>query len=113
MKLDNELRIYDVQNNCANGGEVTTHYHDINNVMFQSDGYRYFVDGLLDRLNMSTDQLRHMPSPTLELQVWEMIDYCGESGAPLEGDTRGACLLWLDAVLNAHWPKLLDEAYPN
>ena len=57
--------------------------------------------------------LRHMPSPELEKEEWEIIDNCAETGEPLLGDCRGCCLLWCDAVLNAHWKNLLNIAYPD
>ena len=62
---------------------------------------------------MSREQLRLMPSPELSAECWELIDHSAESGQPLPDDTRGACLLWCDAVLNRHWRQLLDEAYPD
>jgi len=112
MKLDHELRVYDVQNHYAASGLVLTHYDDVaNENLFDSNGYRYFVNGLLAKLHMKRDQLCLMPSPELSLECWEVIDHCAETGEPLHGDTRGACLLWCDAVLNRYWRQLLDEAY--
>lgn len=113
MKLENELRVYDVQNHYAASGLVPTHYTDEANEMADSTGYRYFVNNLLDRLFMPKERLRLMPSPELSDEYWEMIDHSAESGLPLPDDTRGACLLWCDAVLNRHWRQLLDEAYPD
>lgn len=113
MKLPNELRVYDVQNHYAESGLVPTHYTDEANEMADSRGYRYFVNGLLDRLLMPKICLRLMQSPELSAECWEMIDHSAESERPLPGDSRGACLLWCDAVLNRHWRAMLDEAYPD
>lgn len=71
------------------GGEVPTHYgeslgYTTCNEMFDSDGYRYFVDGLLAKLHMTKERhLRLMPSPELSADVWEIIDHCAESGLTL------------------------------
>lgn len=55
-----------------------------------------------------------MPSPEISLEEWEIIDYCAETGKrPSPDEVRGACLLWCDAVLNRHWPALLDEAFAD
>ena len=111
MKVPNELRIYDVQNRYAEMGGVPSHYTDCENSLANSDGYRFFVDGLLVRLRIPKEGLRLMSSPELTTEEWEMIDHSAETERPLEGDTRGACLLWCDAVLNRHWRQLLEEAY--
>ena len=112
MKMENELRVYDVQNHYAAGGEVPTWYDDFSSD-YDCSGYRYFLNGLLRRLQFTTDQLRFMPSPELSVETWEIIDYCAENpGArPTPDEVRGPCLLWCDAVLNRHWVTLLDEAF--
>lgn len=113
IKLAYELRVYDVQNHYAVGGEVLSHYEDFSNDPYDCTGYRYFLNGLIERLHMTTGQLRFMPSPELSKETWEVIDYCAETGERLDGEVRGPCLLWCDAILNRHWMKLLDEAYPD
>lgn len=40
MKLKHELRVYDVQNHYASGGEVPTWYHNFSNDYFDCTGYR-------------------------------------------------------------------------
>ena len=52
-----------------------------------------------------------MLSPEISAEEWEIINFCGDSCECLEGENRGACLLWLDAVLNKHWKSLLSEAF--
>ena len=113
MKMENELRIYDVQNHYAAGGEVPTWYDDFESE-YDCNGYRYFINGLLQRMQMTRAQLRFMPSPELSVETWEIIDYCAENPGkrPSPDEVRGACLLWCDAVLNRHWVALLDEAFP-
>ena len=113
MKMDHELRVYDVQNHYAASGEVPTWFDDFSGD-YDCSGYRYFFNGLLQRLQMTPEQLRFMPSPELSVETWEIIDYCAENPGkrPSPGEVRGPCLLWCDAVLNRHWVALLDEAFP-
>jgi hypothetical protein len=114
MKLKSELRVYDLQNHYASGGEVSTWYDDFSNDTCDCTGYRYFLNGLLRCLQFTTEQLRFMPSPEISVESWEIIDYCAETGnRPSPDEVRGPCLLWCDAVLNRHWVPLLDEAYAD
>lgn len=118
MRLDTELRIYDVQNHYAASGEVgiTTWYEDYSNEWCDCTGYRYLVNGLLSRMMKNAPDeivsLRFMPSPELSPEEWEIIDYGAETGKrPTPEEVRGPCMLWCDAVLNHHWEALLEEAY--
>jgi len=112
MKLDTELRVYDVQNSFTSQG-IPTHYDDYSGEFYDCSGYRFFLNGLLKALNFSKEQLIFMPSPELSKEEWEIIYYCADNGECLPGENRGPCLLWCDAVLNRHWKILLSEAYES
>lgn len=114
MKLHDELRVYDVQNHYASGGQVKSWYDDFSNDPFDCSGYRYFLNGLLKRLKLTPTNLRLMTSPELSPETWEIINYCAYTGnRPTPDEVRGPCLLWCDAVLNRYWVELLDEAYTD
>ena len=121
MKLDTELRVYDVQHKYAEMYKdegITTWYEDFTNQFCDCTGYRYFVDGLLARMRREAPdkniQLRLMPSPEINQEIWDVIDYGAEGkGRPSPTEVRGPCMLWADAVLNRHWKVLLEEAYAN
>lgn len=118
MKLDTELRIYDVQNKYAKEYKdqgVKTWYED-DSGQCDCTGYRYLVDGLLARMRKEAPDkeinLRFMPSPDVFAEAWRVIDYLAEGrGRPNPTEVRGACMLWADAVLNRHWKALMQEAY--
>jgi len=103
IKLDTEVRIYDVENNGSNTGFYTD-----DNQYYDTTGYKYFFNGLLDNLKMSKEHLRFMPSPQLSDEERQVIDY----EDIIDGESRGPCLLYLDALLNRYWRDLLEEAYP-